>query len=344
MVMTGLRKLKLIELTRERKPRRSGISLKTPRSYATVEFREGGLKPLIIRLVIFSALFILLSGIIGPWVIGTKLLYGFYFYLYGNLGKLVLFSSLAFFILARERLQKIVVPKYKVGNILFVVAGFVLVPLFFHVGKQLLLLKSFFSNIALSLSAHFLVIASSILIGLGVFTPKFVIFFIKRFKRQLLICLIISLGFYLAIFQVWKLWPFLSYLVLQSNRFLFSLTFPSVSVIPPYTLVVQNFAASIMQACSGVDSIFLFSSLYILIAIFEWKKLNHQKLIILFFPALFGSFLVNIFRVYLLFLVGVLISPKLALMFFHTYLGMLLFIIYFVIFWMSLYKWMKKKS
>jgi len=58
---------------------------------------EKGFRQFIVKTIIFLALFIIVSGIIGPWVISTKLLYSFHFFIYGGLGKLVLFAFIALF-------------------------------------------------------------------------------------------------------------------------------------------------------------------------------------------------------------------------------------------------------
>jgi len=68
------------------------------------------------RIVGFLILFIIVSGIIGPWVISTKLLYGFSFFIYGNLGKMVLVSTIAFVLYERESLRNIKLPPYSKKN------------------------------------------------------------------------------------------------------------------------------------------------------------------------------------------------------------------------------------
>jgi hypothetical protein len=68
-----------------------------------------------------------------------------------------------------------------------------------------------------------------------------------------------------------KLWPIFSDGVLEAVRFLLSLINSNVQVIQPRILVVNDFAIGIEQACSGLDSLFLFSSLYVLIATLDFK-------------------------------------------------------------------------
>jgi exosortase/archaeosortase family protein len=63
----------------------------------------------------------------------------------------------------------------------------------------------------------------------------------------------------------------------------------------------------------------------------------------LFAPAVIGAFMVNVIRVVLLMIVGESISRSLALGLYHSYIGMIFFLVYFVLFWLGTYKWMKRK-
>jgi hypothetical protein len=177
----------------------------------------------------------------------------------------------------------------------------------------------------------------------GVFGLTFIKKFIIQFKIEIATCIGISLLYDYLIFQVWKLWPYLSSFILLIEEFLFRLSFPLVVVTPPNILMVQTFSVAVAEACSGLDSLFLFSTLYIIIAILDWNVFNKKKLILMFIPVSLGLIAVNILRVYLLILIGVMISPKLTLTLFHTYAGMILFILYFILFWKVSYKWIKKK-
>jgi len=274
--------------------------------------------------------------------VSTRLLYGFNFFIYGNLGKLVLFSGIVFGLLIRKRvgdLEKL--PKIK-GNILYIALSLLLIPVFFLFGNILLQSESFAANPILSISAHITLILIPAFLLLGIFGCDFVSAFAKRFSRELLACVGISIVYDLIIFQIWKLWPIFSDGVLQSVRFLLSLSASNVQVIQPRTLIVNNFAVSIEQACSGLDSLFLFSSLYLLIAILEYKVFNKLKLFAMFIPAAIGLYFINIFRVYILITIGAYISADLSVKLFHTYLGMVLFIIFFFVFWKFSYKWMTR--
>lgn len=303
---------------------------------------SSGLKQFVIRIFIFIALFIFVSGVIGPWVIGTMLLFGFYFFIYGNLGKLVIFSALMFLFMTKDRISNIKVPSFKSYQLLFILAAFLLIPVFFHFGRILLTHKTFTDDLLLSLVTHIVLISIPVLLAFGVFGYKFIKSFFIIFKKEFLICTGLSAILFVSIFQVWKLWPYFSALVLNAVYFSISHLYPNVSVIPPRTLFVKNFAVEIGEACSGLESIFLFTVLYIFMAILDWKLLNKTK-IIAFYPLLLaGLIFVNILRVFLLLWVGILLNPQIMATLFHTYLGMVLFIIYFLAFLKFGYRWLKR--
>jgi len=300
------------------------------------------LKSVVPKFFLFALLFIIITGITGPWVVSTRLLYDFYFFIYGNLGKMVLISVIIFGLLIRKNLGDLQTLPKPNSNIFFFALSFLLIPVFFLLGNNLLQYGSFTSNFPLSLLTHGILILIPSLLLLGIFGTKFLTSFVKRFKKEILVCLGTSIVYDVAIFQIWKLWPIFSGGVLTSVRFLLSLTSSNVQLIQPRIIIVYNFAVSIEQACSGLDSLFLFSSLYLLISILDWKEFNKVKLFVMFIPAAIGLYIVNIFRVYLLILIGAYVSADLSLKLFHTYLGMVLFIIFFFIFWKLFYKCMKK--
>jgi exosortase/archaeosortase family protein len=299
-------------------------------------------KTLLVRLLLFLVLFIAVSGITGSWVVSSRLLYGFYFFIYGNLGKMVLISVIIFGLLIRKNLGDLEKLAKVKTNFAFIALSFLLIPVFFLFGSKLLEYQNFAQNLLLFISTHALLVLIPTLLLTGIFGIRFLSSFVKQFHKEILACLGISVVYDIAIFQVWKLWPVFSDGVLHSVRFLLSLTSSNVQVIEPRIIEVNNFAVSIGQACSGLDSLFLFSSLYLLIAILDFKDFNKIKLIGMVIPAVIGLYMVNIFRVYLLVTIGAYVSADLAIKLFHTYLGMVLFIIFFFVFWRFSYKWMKK--
>ena len=138
------------------------------------------------------------------------------------------------------------------------------------------------------------------------------------------------------------MWPLFSGLVLNVEYFLFSHIYNHVFVIPPRTLFVRNFSVEVAEACSGLESIFLFTVLYVFMAFVDWNKLDTRK-VLLFYPLLLvGLIIVNILRVFILIMIGILINPQIMVELFYTYLGLVLFIIYFLLFLKFGYSKLKK--
>jgi exosortase/archaeosortase family protein len=143
---------------------------------------------------------------------------------------------------------------------------------------------------------------------------------------------------------VWSLWPYLSNLVLKLVAFLLSIIKADYRIIEPRTVIVKGFGAQIAEPCSGIYSIFLFSALYIFIVFVDWKKINKKKAVLLFIPAIIGDFLVNVLRVFILFLFGAYISKDIAMGMYHSYTGMIFFLLYFAVFWILFYKYIKDEK
>jgi exosortase/archaeosortase family protein len=291
------------------------------------------------RIALFLVSFLIISGWYGSWIISTKLLYPFYFFIYGNMGKMLLFSLLALFLLTRKKWQDVRFPAYDTKNLVFVIMGIILAPLFFSLAQRLLQEQSFFSNIALSLVTHVYLLTIPFLFGLGFLGLGFFKTIIAAFRKELLVCLGLSVIFYFAVFYIWGFWPYLSDGVLRVVHFLFSLTHQNVIVIPPRTLFVETFAVTIDQACSGLESFLLFSGLFALIGLTEWKDVHHTKFLSVYILGIAALFFVNILRVYLIIWSGIIFSPQIAATLFHTYLGMILFLLYFVLLLRTTYKW-----
>ena len=300
-----------------------------------------GFKQFLIKTVIFLILFIAVSFIIGQRIVASKLLYGFYIYIYGGMGYILLFSIAGFILLYRKRLLEIEAYKYKLRDFAFLLISFILISCFYILELHI---KKIEPNIFSIILVQLLFLSMLAFLVLGVYGFSFIINFVKKFKKELFYFLIFGVVVYSLMYQVWKLWPYLSWVVLKVVAFLLKLINADFQIIEPATIKVGDFAATIGEACSGVYSIFIFTALYLFIILIDWKKINKKKACLLFIPALLGAFFVNIFRVFLIFVVGGYVSEKAALGLYHSYTGMIFFLIYFAIFWFLFYKWMKDEK
>lgn len=298
-----------------------------------------GFKQFLLRTGIFLIVFIAISYFLGRKAYGNDMLYGFNFWIYGGIGYILLFSILGFILLYRHRLFNLKKQERKKEDWILLVISLVLVFVFYYLEVNLDSIKV---NMINALLLHLLLLSMISFLIVGIFGSKFVASFIRSFKKELFYFFIFGLIAYSLMNKVWSLWPYLSSIVSHVVYFLLNLIDPKTIFNAPDVIKFKGFAVRIAEPCSGIYSIFLFTGLYLFISFIDWKKLNKLKVISLFVPALIGAFLVNIFRVFLLMIVGAYLSKEAALGLYHSYTGMIFFMIYFIIFWALAYKWMKK--
>ncbi|MBR9705444.1 archaeosortase/exosortase family protein [Candidatus Pacearchaeota archaeon] len=298
-----------------------------------------GFSQLIIKTVIFLVLFVIISFVIGQRIVASSLLMDFYIYIYGGMGKILLFSIFGFILLYRKRLFKVNEYNFRKKNIILLIISFCLTAAFYLVELRIQTIPATLINI---IGIHALFLLIFIFLGLAIFGYSFFKDFYKEFKRELTYFLIFGVIVYFLMEQVWKLWPYFALIVTKSVHFLLDLLPAKVILLNSNTLQFGTFAAKIAEACSGTYSIFLFTALYLFILLLDWKKFNKLRAILIFVPAVIGAFLVNIFRVFVLMVVGNYISREAALGLYHSYTGMIFFLIYFALFWVLTYKWLEK--
>jgi hypothetical protein len=108
----------------------------------------------------------------------------------------------------------------------------------------------------------------------------------------------------------------------------------------PY-IALGNFAVMIGPACSGIESLFMFVGLFILLVVYEQKRLDFRKSAFVFFLGLIGTYILNIIRVTLLMVIGQK-HPDFALGMFHSNAAWILFSVYVLVLMFCCYDWMKK--
>lgn len=293
------------------------------------------LKPLTIRLLIFSIIFYLIFPVLR-WLFelafkvkpaySVQMLPASYF---------LLLAIVLFVIFNKDKLSYIKFDKTSwMKTALFSALSIVFFALSVYVKYYLIPFSNIYINI--SIESVFLIL-SAIYLGLAVFTYKYLKKIIIKFKWQTLLSLLTVFSFYVISTLMQIKWEFFSNIIVKTNYWLLSLIFPNTAydVIGP-TLSLNSFTIIVGEPCSGVTSLILFSFLFVLLYVFDWKKINKQKLIFIFTLGLIGMFLVSIFRVFLLMVIGAYVSRELALGLFHNNAGWLFFIIYFLAFtWFS---------
>jgi len=192
-------------------------------------------------------------------------------------------------------------------------------------------------------------------IFVAIYGTEFSRYVLKEFKKEIVITTIVTICFFILMIFIQNLWTYFSGFISNILYHIFSLFFSNVTYQPFVTsftmsegggplLGINGFKAIIGKPCSGIDSFLLFTSLYTLIFILDYKRLKKGLAITLFFIGVTGMFLTNLLRIFLLFIVGAFINAKFAVGMFHSNIGWILFIFYFFIFWWITSKYIYKRS
>ncbi len=293
--------------------------------------------PLLLRTAAFLVLFILLSGIIGPRIISHGLVNKYGFQIYGGGGKSLLFGVIVLLILVYRKGLDIKFRAWEKLNI-----GWLIIAVISALGAWncIGILIAGKGAIGTQILTNLYIIASIAFIAIGTFGLDNIKLFYKKYSKELIMSFLLCIAFYGFIYIVYKLWGILALIVLHSVKWLLNETDISASIVPPRTLVLSKFGIEVAKYCSGIESIALFSGLYAIFAILDWNKFNHRKLAYTFPIAVVILFGLNIIRIFVLIIGGYYINPQIAFSLFHTYAGMVFFIIYSGLFWGICYKWL----
>jgi exosortase/archaeosortase family protein len=290
--------------------------------------------------VVFLFIFIAASGVVGPRVISGGILFRDGFALYGGIGKALIFGLIAFGLIARHYKTNITLRPWRPMLLGWILAALVIFAVAWISVNKLLLGERTAQNLAL---AHGGLILSLVLAAVGCFGPANMRLLWRGYQRIITSSLAIAAVFYLFLLAVYALWQPLASIVLHSVKGLLELAGLEVAVRPPHTLMLDKFGVTVAQYCSGVESIALFTGLYAIVGLLDWKRLNTRRYVAVFPFALVGLGVLNILRVFGLIMAGYYINPEIAFSLFHTYAGMVFFILYSLVFWWVAYKYLLKQ-
>ena len=269
----------------------------------------------------------------------------------------LIFGFIAFTIRNYRSLKKETIPKFEFSQLSFFLLATSILASHYFLKFMIKSFPSFFDTAPVLWGLIKLAIIGIYATGIAIsiFGAKFTVIFAKKYYKSIILFFILTLAFFALMFVVQGFWTLFSGGVAGVLHVVFELLYENVYYKPEYTaftlskeggttLGVNNFIVGIGKPCSGIDSMLLFISLYLLILIMDWERLNKKKAIILFFLGAVGMYLTNILRIFVLFLVGIHISPKFAVGVFHTNIGWILFILYFFVFWSIGSKWVYNKK
>lgn len=296
--------------------------------------------PLIGRVIVFAGLFITFSGVIGPRIISGEILFRDGFALYGGIGKALIFGLIAFVLLARHNKTPVALKPWRAALLWWFLVSLLFFALTWVSVDNLLAGERTFQNLAY---AHAGLLLTLCFAAVGCVGPKNIQVLWHTYKREIMGSCGLAVLFYVFLLVVYALWQPLASLVLFGVNGLLGIAGLQATILPPHTLMFDKFGITIAEYCSGIESIALFTSLYAVVGLLDWKRLNLRRYFTVFPLALVVLFALNIVRVYTLILAGYHINPEIAFSLFHTYAGMVFFVLYSVVFWAVAYKYLLKQ-
>lgn len=300
-----------------------------------MKLKKATIPSLLVRLAAFLLLSIVITGIIGPKIISSGILYRDGFAIYGGAGKALAFALVAFGLLVRNKITGISLDKWN-SRLL----GWLALSALTTAGAWLMISQLIDGNNTLIavIFTHTLMLSSIVFAALAVFGFNNIRNLITKFRKEIVLSLVIAILFYVFLLVVYGLWKYLAFIVLHAVAWLLELSGIKVTIVPELTILLDKFGVTVEKYCSGIESIALFSGLYAVVGILDWHKLDKKRYFLVFPIALSILFLLNILRVFVLILSGYHINRELAFSLFHSYAGMLFFMVYAGIFWLVMYK------
>jgi exosortase/archaeosortase family protein len=296
--------------------------------------------PLFWRGIVFLLIFIAASGVIGPRIISGGILFRDGFALYGGFGKALIFGCIAFALLARHNKTITKIQPWRPALLGWIIISVFAFAIAWAAIGNLLADQRDFASLAL---AHGSLVIGLALAGIGCMGLENLQTLWHAYRDVIIRSTIIAGVFYMFLQLVYMLWQPLASTVLISVNYLLNLTGLHAVVVPPHTLMFDKFGITVAEYCSGIESIALFTGLYVIVGLLDWQRINKQRYYLIFPFALLGLFAVNILRVFGLIMAGYHINPEIAFSLFHTYAGMVFFIIYSGVFWSFSYKYLINK-
>lgn len=292
-------------------------------------------------------IFLLLSYLVIPFFISTiaNLLGLDYTVRYRDIpfALYALILIFAFLIYERNSLLNIDIYKQKISqtvifsfiSLFFYFSYF----LFFHVINPFSL-----GSVTLSLV---LIYVSYFLGSLFLFLAIFQLDFVKRYKKSLILIFILSIIFFSLTVIIRRSWTILSFIVAKVVYQILSWFYPSARILfdpAGYPLLgIEDFQVGIGEPCSGIDSLTMFISLFVLVLVLDYNKLNKVRVGMFFILGLLGTFFMNILRIFSLMIIGIS-NPEFAIGMFHDNAGGVLFMIFILIMLYFGYPFMKKNK
>lgn len=191
-----------------------------------------------------------------------------------------------------------------------------------------------------------LVYGTTALMELCVFLAVFNSAFVKKFKKYSLVFLAIVVTYCVLLYVLSIYWAFFSYAVVSLVAVLLKLVFGNAGMLiqgDTVGLFAEKFVVGVGPTCAGIESILLFTLLYVIFVVYRLKNVSFNKTAEYFVLGVFGAFALNVVRVFLIMVIGTQ-NPEFAIASFHDNAEWILFVFYFIIYMYIILPHLKKKE
>lgn len=265
--------------------------------------------------------------------------------------QVVTLLSILFGLYFQERIIRLEHPKHKIlKSVLFIIAAEVTIAVYY-----LIRASANYFNITGGLAIHLIQLGILVSLGLAfmlflvaVFDSDYINKFFKEFKKEIIIFTIIAIILYNALIIFQKQWFVFSSGITRILASMLSFFYSTVSTTMNASggpiLRAQGFGVSIGPPCSGIDSMLLFFAFFAAIFALDNKRIKKGLYILFFIMGLAGVYVINVLRLFLLMLAGIYISPEFAVGLFHTNAGWVLFVLYFLLYYWFIRKFIYKNE
>lgn len=231
------------------------------------------------RVIVFLSLFIIITGATGPRIIHSTILFRDGFWIYGGIGKGIIFGLVAFLLLARRNSSFPALQPWRIASLGWIAgAGLCFVIAWISIGNLLAGKQELYSLVG----AHAGLLLTLTFAGIGCMGIKNIQLLWRSYRLEIIRSFILAISFYAFLYIVYMLWRPLAAIVLVGVVALLGLTGLHAAIVPPYTLLFDKFGITIAEFCSGVESIALFTGLYGVVGLLDWKRLNKRRYFVVF--------------------------------------------------------------
>ncbi len=313
----------------------TAIALNMPKKFSG-NFDKGSFRNFIFRLVIFTVVILLLFPLLLKFFdtqYNSSLLYSLTYLKTSVFG---IVAVAMFVALNKKKLLDFEYGQNVKETLLFSLLSILMMLAYFTFTRMInpIYVVNYFSIVVLvSYFAHFLSV-------FFVFLAIFNYVFFRKFFSSVSISFLASILFFFFTTILWANWGYFSGFAAKLSQAVLSLFFSNSQVIfgrGDPVLGLDSFSVAVGAPCSGIESIAMFSGLFLVMASYDWEKIAKNKILPIFLAGVAGIFLMSIARIIVLMLVGAKWSPQIALSLFHANAGWIFFVAYFFAFVLWIY-------